>query len=220
MAATPEQRQAARGWLTATADPDLTALLTALQDIYADGALTGTAAATETLKLPVTASLSSLLPDASADLDWDRFWSEWKPGDRDTGELLRGGGFTGLLDDADIRIKGITDSLLDRMGTVLADGLADGKSIDQIAADMHGIVTDPQRAWLIADTEVNRAVSTATLTTYADHEVAEWDLLVSPGACPVCVAAAAANPHPVTDTEIPPLHPRCRCALAPVTPAF
>lgn len=122
-----------------------------------------------------------------------------------------------MLDQAEITVKGITDTNLDRIGQALANGIARGDSVDTIAqaiGDMVGGETN-QRAEMIARTEVSRAMAQATVDTYTQNGIEEVDLLVM-DPCPECELIAEDNPHPLADAPKVPIHPNCRCALGPV----
>lgn len=214
MSADPADREAARVWLAEHAELSLEDLLAAVTAIYGDGAVIGAAAAAQ-----VTGSLSDLLPGADpATMDWPGFWESWAPGDSDAAALLNSGGLADLLDNAQVTIRGIGATTLDRLGNILADGAAAGESVDAIAAAMSDILADADRAYRIANTELNRAVSQASLDTYGRNGVARYDLITSPGACPLCVGVAADGPYDIDDMDgQPPLHTTCRCAVAPVT---
>ena len=143
-------------------------------------------------------------------------WAAWTPGDPAAAALMMNGGLSNLLDDASIRIKGITGSLLDQLGNRIGDGLASGDSVDSLARNVSDIVSDPGRAEMIAHTEMARAATLATLDTYAVNGVGQWDWVVSDDPCPECADQEADNPHQLDDKDQPPLHPRCRCAVSPV----
>lgn len=214
MTADPADRAAAREWLAEHAQLSLEDLLAAVQAIYGDGAAIGTASAAQ-----VTGALTDLLPGASTQpMDWAKFWADWTPGNADAAALLNNGGLADLLDAADVTVRGIAGTTLDRLGNLLADGAAAGESAEAITASMLDLVGNYDRAYRITVTELARAVTQASLDTYGVNGVARYDLLTSPGACPLCVETAADGPYAVDDMEgQPPLHPTCRCAVAPVT---
>jgi hypothetical protein len=143
-------------------------------------------------------------------------WAAWQPGDTAAAELTANGGLADLLDGAGIGIKNITGSVLDQLGNRIGDGLAAGNSVDAIARDLRDIVGSPSRAEMIAHTETARATTVATLATYGLNGVTEWDWVVSDDPCAECADQESQNPHPLNDKDQPPLHPRCRCAVAPV----
>jgi hypothetical protein len=81
------------------------------------------------------------------------------------------------------------------------------------------VLGDAFRATMIAHTEMARAMTRSTLSTYALNGITEWDLLTTGGACTVCLDIEARNPHPVADGgDTPPVHPLCRCAASPRPP--
>lgn len=192
--------------------PDLTALRQAVADAYGDAYVAGQYAAAQQTGATVIAGLDGV----EAPSDWAAFWSAWTPGDQAAASLLDSGGLARLLARVDVTVQGIAGSTLDRLGGQLAAGVARGSSVDTLARSLSSLVDDPARAFMIADTECARAVTESTLAGYADAGVEAFTWVASPGACPECEAMAEDSPHPLGD-ERPPLHPLCRCAVAPVT---
>jgi|SRR5665213_1375549 len=111
------------------------------------------------------------------------------------------------------RIKGMTDTVRKDIGKILEQALAGGWSGPETAKALDALLHDPKRAYTIAVTEINRAMSLASLSVYTENGY-DWDLLTMPNACKVCLDIAKQNPHPVTDKRIPPEHTLCRCAPA------
>lgn len=190
----------ARDYLHNAASLDLGALRDVYQSMMADGYAAGRMTAGVQLEAVV---------------DYGNDWAAWEPGDAVAAEMLEDGGFAALLEEADIVLQGIGDSMLDRMGTALAEGAGRGASVDEIAADLEGILGDANRAYTIANTELARAMTAASLQSYGEAGVTAWDWILSPGACQACQSMKSNNPHSLGDTA-PPLHPHCRCATAPL----
>jgi SPP1 gp7 family putative phage head morphogenesis protein len=206
-AASPEQdflRAAARAALGA---PNMDAVDQVLRQVFADAYGAGGYAAAQ--QLGGGAAVSSLAGVSSVD------WAGWKPGDPAASGLLSNGGLQQLLDGAGVTVRGISGSLVDQLGNAIADGVMAGTPHDRVARDLVGIVGSSSRAEMIAHTETARAVTAATMDTYAANGVQQWDWVLSSGACPRCVGMAEQNPHRV-GAEAPPGHPRCRCAASPV----
>lgn len=196
------------------ADPslgDMADLERIIRQIIVDGYLTGGHGAID----QVGAS-AVVAPDATGKLIIDMDWSKWVPGNPEAAAKVADGGLRTLLDQAGVSIKSIADTSLDQAGNIIGDGLARGDSVDTIARALGDIVASPSRAEMIAHTETARAQTAASFDIYRASGIGEWDLLTVAGACPVCMAVAAANPHPVADSsDAPPVHPRCRCAASP-----
>ena len=126
-------------------------------------------------------------------------------------------------DDAEMAI---TDSTRDMLRATIADDLAAGKTTDEIADDIaQHYAFSPERAAVIAATEVSRANSMAAQESYqaaADAGVPvkkRW--LAEADCCDVCSANQAAGAIDLDDTfpsgdDTPPGHPNCRCSLTPV----
>jgi uncharacterized protein with gpF-like domain len=85
--------------------------------------------------------------------------------------------------------------------------------VDTVAASLTDWVS-ADRAELIAHTESARAVSVATVDSYRVNGIAQWDWVVSAGACPVCLDREASGPYGL-GADTPPAHPRCRCSASP-----
>ena len=181
-----------------------------IRQVIVDGYLTGGHGAIDQV-----GAAAVVAPDETGKLIIDTDWSKWTPGNPEAAAQAADGGLRALLDQADVTIKSIVDTSLDQAGNIIADGLAAGHTVDTIAAALGDIASD-SRAEMIAHTETARAQTAASLDIYQRSGVSEWDLLPAAGACPTCLAVAAANPHPVTDSsDSPPIHPRCRCAASP-----
>jgi hypothetical protein len=143
-------------------------------------------------------------------------WDGWRPGMPEN-LAPHPGAWQTAMDDAGVTVKDITDTTMAKIGRAIEAGVSAGDSVDRIARDLFGVLGDPDRAELIAHTESARMLTKASMTTYQDMGVKQFDLLISAGACPLCISVATDNPHPLSDrASAPPLHPRCRCAAAPV----
>lgn len=143
-------------------------------------------------------------------------WSSWEPGNDTAADFAADGGLAKLLDSADVTVNGISGTVLDQIGDGIADGIRNGYGSDRIADDLVDLVGSDWRAELIAHTETARAITAASMGVYEANGIAEFDVITSAGACPVCVAAEAANPHTLGDSSAQtPIHPRCRCSTAP-----
>lgn len=141
-------------------------------------------------------------------------WDDWKPGMADSNKVTALG-WKETIADADITLKGITDTTVNKVAYAIADGVNAGDSVDDIGRALTKIIGDPKRAELIAHTESARMLNQSAMYQYKAAGVTQWDLVISAGACPTCSTIAAANPHDVTDAQQPPIHPRCRCAASP-----
>jgi hypothetical protein len=153
-------------------------------------------------------------------------WANWTPGNN-PGALLASppGGLKSLLQRRGLDLQGLTNTLLNRIGTHLADALMSGASDTMLGKMLETVVGDPERALTIANTSMASAMSVSTRETYQEFGVAKmrW-LALEP--CSTCSGNGAMGP--VTPGEAvfknvqgdnitePPAHPNCRCALAPV----
>ena len=201
--------QQARDWAKASITPDKKALLDSLKPVYADGWVLGTVAGQYMLRGLQKAPSVGLID-----------WNTWKPGNQAASALINPkGGLQGLLDRRNIVIDGISQTKIDRIGTVLGDALAQGLTPRSVSIMVDQVVNDPQQALVIAQTEMSRAVSVASRNLYQDSGVSQVEWLVAEG-CDDCQENADASPigidetFPSGDTE-PPAHPNCMCSLAP-----
>lgn len=202
---------AAQQWVQRERDAVTEALTEVFEGIYTDGYAIGAASAEAVLVGQTTAQMGG-----------------WAAGDAEAarlllGELGDGSGLRTLLNQAGITIKSVADTRLDELGRVLADGTARGRSPDEIAKAIRDVLEIPSRAHMIAVTELNRAISAATLARYQKdgrHET-EWATADDDRVCPICMEnedhgpVAIGEPFP-SGALHPPGHPYCRCALLPV----
>lgn len=152
-------------------------------------------------------------------------WSAWSPGSPAAAALLDAegdsGGLQALLDNAGVTIKGIEGTTLDTLGNTLADGAREGWSVSQLADEIDAIFDDEARSYMIADTELARSMTEATLASYEDNGISARTWLLSDGACPLCEEnegdGEVALDEDFTNGD-PPVHPFCVCAVAPVVP--
>ncbi|HEY8976301.1 MAG TPA: phage portal protein [Burkholderiaceae bacterium] len=183
---------------------------------YVDGYAIGSASATAVMD---AAEAGLPAADVAADA------AGWAPGNYEAAMLLigrdaDGSGLRDLLDKAQIEIKSIADTRLNELGRLLAVGAARGDSADTIARDIRDLLTAPQRAQMIATTELARAVSTAAVDGYQrrGYRETEWLTAEDERVCPeVCEPNEEAGPvrigHPFPSGAFqPPGHPWCRCA--------
>lgn len=191
-------------------------LVKVLGDLYAEGmALGGRSAA-------------SLVAAAAVD------WGAWTPGDPQAAKLVLGddglgAGLQQLLDEAGVTVKSMGGNRIDALAQALADALANGDSLDTLAQALRGVLADPSWADMVATTELNRAVSAATLAQYQAAGLGgkQWLSADDGRVCAYCQdnedqGAIGLDDAFASGDAAPPGHPRCRCALAPadLTPSL
>jgi len=201
--------QAAQQAIASGVTIDRDALLAVIREVYGDGYLAGSYVAGQ--QLGGGATLTSTLAAFSDKIDWDA----WEPGWGEAAAKVSGGGLGQLLEQAEITLRGVTDSMMTRLGNGLAGGIDRGDSVEAIGRALRDVVGDPLRADTIAVTETARAMTAATFDTYQANDIAQWNLLIEDDACPVCEDIENDNPHDMGD-DGPPYHPNCRCAASPV----
>ena len=200
----------ARAAVEANVSIDATRANAVFAQMYADAYAGGTKAARDALGVDARAP-SWLSDDMLTSVSRD--WETWTPGWGDAALKDAGGGLKTLLDARGITIQGISDSAMDRIGTALADGIAAGDPPATIASAMSDVIADPDRAFMVADTETARAMTSASIDTYQENGVEQVDLLTFEP-CDECEEIEDGNPYPIDDAPDVPIHPSCRCALA------
>jgi SPP1 gp7 family putative phage head morphogenesis protein len=151
-------------------------------------------------------------------------WGGWEPGDFDAAALVADGPrLQQLLQQWGVNtIQSVSQTGLDDLAREIAGALAEGQSVGELARRIQDLLTVPERAEMIAQTELARAVTCGTLDRYRDDGIDTKEWLVAPDerVCKICRGNEAAGAVPVTGLfpdgrEGPPGHPRCRCALVP-----
>lgn len=152
-------------------------------------------------------------------------WGNWEPGDVDAAALVADGpGLKRLLEQWGINvIQSISETRMDDLAQQIAQALVDGDSPDTLAHNIEDMLNVPRRARMIAQTELARAVTVATLDTYNETGVERKQWLIAPdeSVCLKCRAAEAEGAIPLTQAfeatgkDGPPAHPHCRCTTIP-----
>jgi hypothetical protein len=232
--------QEARTWAYLHINPKTAELKKALTNLYAASYVIGSDIALASIaRVSITkAPTMTAMRNAQA-IDWN----DWKPGNRAAAALIRPkNGLRSILESRDVTISGMSRTTIDRIGTQLAYALQNGlspRSVSPAIADLLGapspqrtaylvrqgykeidvMLRDPERALMIAQTEMSRAASIAAREMYQDSgvELVEW-LTADP--CDECQENEDVSPIPIDgtfpsgDTE-PPAHPNCVCSLSP-----
>jgi hypothetical protein len=217
----------ARAWAQMNAQPrNQKALRAALLQTIATGYLLGQDSSQAFYaKAKTGRKLVKAAPTAEDIDNWldEDFWDSWVPGNKPAALLVKPpGALSDLLDKVGATINGLNRTTMNRLGTILGDGIERGASGKTIADAIDKLLNDPSRALTIANTEMARAMSTASMETYNGFgvEKVEW-LHADSCLCDLCIEAEGMGPQPIgTDfgdgvTE-PPMHPNCICAVAPV----
>lgn len=147
-------------------------------------------------------------------------WGKWTPGNRAAAALLEPpGALRRLLQARGVRIRGMSQTTLDRIGTGLAEALRMGLTRQEASRLINGVIDDSARSLMIAGTEMAYAVTQTNVQLYRESgvEMVEW-LVADP--CDDCQENYDASPIPIGD-EWPngdvPVHPNCMCDVAPYT---
>lgn len=216
--ASPEARSRAAGIAAGNwADEDAAAqLIDDLRRLLGEAYVTGGHAADD------------LLADAGirvVDRPWDALvdWDAWEPGNTLAAAQMAGRdggrGLAQLLSEADVTIRNVDATTIDRIGEILGEALDEGLGSEAAGRRLRDLLGDRQRAVMIAQTELARAVTVASLDSFDDYGVEATRWLLSVGACPKCIENAEAGVVRLGEeypNGNPPVHPRCVCALAPV----
>jgi hypothetical protein len=116
----------------------------------------------------------------------------------------------------------MSDTQVNRIGDAIAAGIRGGLPMADVVASVNAIVHDPERAYMIAETEYSRARTVGARETYRLNGVPMVAWLSQPDACPRCKANQEVSPIPLSarwPSGDVPVHPRCRCAEAPYVTA-
>lgn len=209
----------------------------ALTKLYSQGYVFGQDVAAQELAKVLIVKASPSLKDLKRANAID--WANWKAGNRAAARLLDPPhGLRVLMRSRNVTLQALSATTTDRIGTHLAYGLAHGLAPRQVTggiidilsplragiakelgASIEKMMSDPERALMIAQTEMSRAVSVANRESYKEIgvELVEW-LVSDP--CDLCAENGDASPLPIDDefpsgdTE-PPVHPNCMCDIAP-----
>ena len=212
---TPNQ---ARDWAVNNLRPDSSKLSEALDKVYGVGGALGYDAS---LQAYAKAKLSKAISaeDIANAINID--WSSWKPGNRAAAIIAAPrGGFARLLNKKTSTLQGLDTTTLRQVGTALSAGLAVGATDEDIASKLFDVIGSADRALTIATTEMNSAMSVASMDNYQSLgvEQVEW---LGLDACEICQPNIDQGAIPwgqefdSGDTE-PPGHSNCRCSILPV----
>jgi SPP1 gp7 family putative phage head morphogenesis protein len=210
-------KAAATAAVTQDVKVNSTAIQRILEQMAGDATVAGAHSAA--MQIGTGATLGSDLEGLTAGLDW----SSWQPGWAEAADLAKLGNWQDMLGDLNITIQGMSDNSMDRIATALADGLEVGSPVDTIADNIADVVGSDDRAEMIANTECSRIMADASIDTYADNDIAEWEWLAEDDdrTCDDCDdldgQSFDVSPDSDDDQQRPPMHPRCRCVPIPST---
>ena len=205
----------ARVWAQTNVRVDSEPLMAALRTLYLESYALGDDIAMNSIaKAKIDKAPTKQQLQRAVGINWDN----WKAGNKPAALLVsKPRGLSTLLDNRGVTIQGINRTTLDRIGTRLASALAEGLPPSEV--DLSDFFDDSERALAIAQTEMSRAVATASRALYEESgvELVEW-IVADP--CDLCQENADVSPiriddtFPSGDTE-PPAHPNCVCDIAP-----
>jgi hypothetical protein len=205
----------ARQWARTNVRLDSEPLMNAFRTLYLESYLLGEDIAMNSIaKAKINKAPTKQQLQRAVGINWDN----WKAGNRAAALLVnKPRGLSTLLDNRGVTIQGINRTTLDRIGTRLATALAEGLPPSEV--DLSDFFDDSERALAIAQTEMSRAVATASRQLYEESgvELVEW-IVADP--CDLCQENADVSPiriddtFPSGDTE-PPAHPNCVCDISP-----
>lgn len=145
-----------------------------------------------------------------------------------------------IFESTDRLMKSFNEETALKMQQQLAQGLAAGESKEQVQARIESIFADSKgyRAARIADTEMHKAVNSASAQAYKDQGYTKLRWEANPDACEFCKALHGTETpidepfvkegssvtgldggeyqNNYVDVQFADLHPNCRCRLVPV----
>lgn len=204
----------------------------ALKPVLRDAAVEGWALGQQSALATAVAALKVAKATAEADLE-DVNWGDWQPGDVEAARQVAGSGLRDLLSSQEVTIKSIASSRLEELGDVLAEHIGSpeterpllpGKippmySVESLATRLKGVLDNPERARMVAQTEIARAQSQAAQWVF-QHVGVDLVRISTAGdarVCPRCASAEQAGAQPVGTYTVP-FHPLCRCAAVAAMP--
>lgn len=219
----------ARDWARLNIPMETRPLERELEELHAEGWVLGADVALGAYAQAKT-GITKAAPSAeqvrvAVEYDWDN----WKPGNEAAAALVRPPlGLQQLLTQGRASVKGMNATILNRVGTHLANSLALGEGYTAVQKKLltdeiiSQTVKSPSHALAISVTEMSRALNVSSLNSYAGFGVEKVDwLALDP--CDRCSANADQGALPIgtpfsTGDVNPPAHPHCRCTLLPVIP--
>ena len=115
--------------------------------------------------------------------------------------------------------KLINMTTMDAIRNALAEGFAEGESIQQLTKRIEGYFegNSKVRAEMVARTETISASNEGALHRYELEGIDKSEFYPSPGACEVCLEIAQDPIYVTKDASgVIPVHPNCRCVWLPV----
>ena len=117
-------------------------------------------------------------------------------------------------------VKNVGEDVKKEMSRVITTGYNEGWGIDKIGRVLReeAMSMSVHRSNLIARTETIRAYNSAASNQYKRYgvEFYEWIAAASERTCPECMDLDG-NVFKLNEGPLPPVHPACRCSIAPVT---
>jgi hypothetical protein len=110
------------------------------------------------------------------------------------------------------QVNGMVYQLGQKLGDAVEQGL---NSKDVLGIVNDAITGDQSMAALMLDSAISNASTQGSLALYDSEGVEKVDILTADDPCPDCESAADNGPYAVDVTPDVPVHPRCRCAVAP-----
>lgn len=114
-------------------------------------------------------------------------------------------------------VTGITETSRKALQAEFTEWIASGQPLPALV-DALAPMFGPVRADMIASTEITRAYANSNILAWREFGVdaQKWQTAVDDIVCPQC-GPLHNQEYPLGDVDhTPPIHPRCRCYLAPV----
>lgn len=116
-------------------------------------------------------------------------------------------------------LSGITAEMDRQISRILTDEISKGSGAYKIARKLNEEIDSIgiNRGTKMARTEVIHAFNQAAKDNYERHGVSKVEFMASlgPQTCPECLALDGQE-FKLSEAPVPPLHPSCRCTLAPI----
>ncbi len=168
------------------------------------------------------------MPTPSAGIDWDA----WRPGSEPAAAqasnldllLAQAVGENPRWGDRAVArgslLASIEDHRLDKLASTVSEAVARGDSVDTLERTLRKVLSDTRWADMVAITEMNRAMTQASMDTYRQNGIEAYEYLSAEDnrVCGQCSESEDDGPYALNQVPsggLPPAHPLCRCSISP-----
>jgi SPP1 gp7 family putative phage head morphogenesis protein len=116
------------------------------------------------------------------------------------------------------QMQGLSYQVSQRLATLWDGGATRQEMLDGI---MEILGSDQNMASVLLETAIGQSLAQGALATYATAGIPKADYVTAGDSrvCAECSGAEDGSPYDLSSCPQPPLHPRCRCTVAPAEPS-